>query len=202
LIGELHPTHNGELDPTVLSARSRMKVWWVWQACGHEWQTAPQLRSDGHGCPRCTINANRDRRRQANHDRIAKARALGTLALTRPDLRAQLHPTRNAELDLDAVQRWSWEIVWWQCHECGHEWPTSPAARARKPSSRCPTCVRRTTKPPLRPATFTPEKLARAIALRTTGEMTVAEIAVAVGVSRSALYRALRAVTTSDGPRT
>ncbi len=202
LVGELHPTRNGDLDPSTVSARSCAKVWWVCQVCGHEWQTAPQQRSDGRGCPRCAVETSRERLRRGNHDRAVTARALGTLALTRPDLRAELHPTRNAELDLDAVQRWSWEIVWWQCPDCGRECRTSPASRARKPGSRCPACVRRTTKPPVRRAAVTPEKLASAIELRTTGEMTVAEIAVAVEISRSALYRALRAVATSDRPRT
>jgi rubrerythrin len=201
LLAELHPTRSTHLDPEVLSARSTTKVWWQCSQCAHEWQTAPQQRSNGHGCPRCAAQANLQKLKQSSRERAAQARARGTLALTRPDLRAQLHPTRNGQLDLDAVQRWSWEALWWQCPDCGHQWRTSPATRARKPGSRCPACVRRTTKPPVRAPAVTSEKLARALELRATGRMTIAEIAAALKVSRSALYRALRTAATDDTPR-
>ncbi|WP_280454168.1 zinc-ribbon domain-containing protein [Nocardia brasiliensis] len=46
-----------------------------------------------------------------------------------PQLFEQLHPTRNAGLDLDALPRTYLERVWWQC-PVGHEWLESPHRRA------------------------------------------------------------------------
>lgn len=35
------------------SARSNQKVWWKCSVCGHEWQTSPDSRYCGSGCPVC-----------------------------------------------------------------------------------------------------------------------------------------------------
>ena len=39
----------------------------------------------------------------------------------RPDLAAELHPTRNANLEPERVGAWSSEPAWWRCARCGRE---------------------------------------------------------------------------------
>jgi hypothetical protein len=84
-------------------------------------------------------------------------------------------------------------MVWWQYRELAHEWRTSPASRARPTREPLPGLCPADHEAACATGRVTPEKLARATALRKTGEVTLA-----VEVSR----RALRAVTTSDQPRT
>jgi DNA-directed RNA polymerase subunit RPC12/RpoP len=59
-----------------------------------------------------------------------------SLAELRPDLAAEVHSTRNGDLDPDAVARWSVLPVWWRCASCGHEWEVSPTNRTG-----CPWCA-------------------------------------------------------------
>jgi hypothetical protein len=64
-----------------------------------------------------------------------------SLAVLRPDLAAELHPTRNGDRDPHALAPTSSRRVWWRCASCGHEWETSVAARAR--GDGCRECARR-----------------------------------------------------------
>ena len=52
LAQEWHPTKNGALTPTSISAGSEKKIWWLGK-CGHEWQASPKSRNRGNGCPIC-----------------------------------------------------------------------------------------------------------------------------------------------------
>ena len=52
LAQEWHPTKNGALIPTSISAGSEKKIWWLGK-CGHEWQAIPKSRNRGNGCPIC-----------------------------------------------------------------------------------------------------------------------------------------------------
>ncbi len=53
LIEEWHPTKNGNVKPTAVYAYSNINYWWVCKKCGHEYQTCPNHRSNGGGCPDC-----------------------------------------------------------------------------------------------------------------------------------------------------
>jgi hypothetical protein len=130
LAAELHPTHNGELDPYRVAPMSRRSVWWRCGACGHEWRTLLTTRARGHGCPECHRRASIGRRRPVPRER--------SLAVLRPDLAAELHPSRNGDLDAFTVARWSVQPVWWQCGTCGHEWRVTPQNRRG-----CPRCSAR-----------------------------------------------------------
>jgi hypothetical protein len=61
-----------------------------------------------------------------------------SLAVQRPDLAAELHPTRNGDLDAYTVARWSVQPLWWRCGSCRHEWRVTPQNRAG-----CPRCSAR-----------------------------------------------------------
>jgi hypothetical protein len=89
LAAELHPSRNGGLDPYAIGAASSLKLWWRCKDCGREWKASVVARSTGGGgCRSCL-------RRRAPRQR--------SLAALRPNLAAQLHPTRNDDLDPYAV---------------------------------------------------------------------------------------------------
>jgi rubrerythrin len=125
LAAELHPTRNGELDATALARWSVQPVWWRCPTCGHEWQTTPQNR---RGCPRCST------RRPVPRER--------SLVVLRPHLAAELHPTRNRELDPYQLGAAAHQKVWWQCPYCGREWQARVTSRSHSPGG-CPSCAKR-----------------------------------------------------------
>lgn len=49
---EWHPSKNGSLLPSQITAGSNKKVWWLGK-CGHEWEAAIYSRAAGKGCPYC-----------------------------------------------------------------------------------------------------------------------------------------------------
>ena len=130
LAAELHSTRNGELDPYQVAPHSRRSVWWRCRTCGYEWRALLSTRARGYGCPECRRRAMIGQRRPVPRRR--------SLAALRPDLAAELHPTRNGELDATALARWSVQPVWWRCPTCGHEWQTTPQNRRG-----CPRCSTR-----------------------------------------------------------
>ena len=48
-----HPTFNGQLDPTMVTAGSSKTVWWRCNV-GHEWKAPVFSRTEGCDCPYCT----------------------------------------------------------------------------------------------------------------------------------------------------
>jgi Probable Zinc-ribbon domain/ROS/MUCR transcriptional regulator protein len=127
LVAELCADLNDGLDVFSIGVRSGQQVWWQCPDCGHKWRAPPHGRSRGEGCPHC----GQQRRNEANR-RVARER---TLAVKRPDLVAELHPSRNPDLDLGSLALWSKQKVWWRCRECGNEWMTNPGSRARAPAA-------------------------------------------------------------------
>jgi DNA-directed RNA polymerase subunit RPC12/RpoP len=128
LAGELHPTRNGDLDPYAVATTSSRRVWWRCARCRHEWEASVSARARGDGCRACAKRAQIGRR--------LRVRPGQSLAELRPDLAAELHPTRNGDLDPYAVARWSVLPVWWRCARCGHDWEASPKNRTG-----CPWCA-------------------------------------------------------------
>ena len=63
-----------------------------------------------------------------------------SLAALYPALAAELHLTRNGDLDPFALGVSTRQEVWWSCPDCGHEWRTR--VRARTAGSGCPRCAR------------------------------------------------------------
>lgn len=135
LMSELHPTRNGGLDRASIAAGSDARLWWRCRR-GHEWIARVADRSAGAGCPTCA-----NERRGEQLGRLNRAvPAPRSLAARRPDLYAQLHPTRNVEVDLATLGAGSGRKVWWRCAD-GHEWQASVANRSQ--GSRCPVCAAR-----------------------------------------------------------
>ncbi len=123
LAAELHPSRNAGLDPATLGCESNRLVWWRC-ARGHEWEARVFARSKGSGCPVCS-------RALVPFER--------SLAYKHPALAAQLHPSRNGELDAAELAAGSSRKVWWRCTR-GHVWEAAVFSRAA--GSGCPKCNR------------------------------------------------------------
>jgi len=123
LLEQLHPTRNGALDPFALGAGSNRKVWWRC-AHGHEWEANVAARARGTGCPICA----------RTHVAVSRALAVG-----RPHLVAELHPSRNRDVDPTKLAVWSNRKLWWRCAHA-HEWESVVASRSA--GAGCPVCYR------------------------------------------------------------
>lgn len=128
IAAELHPTRNPGIDPRKLGARSGLRPWWRCPDGGHEWQAKVYVRHQ--------------RRRLPSVPAIRPGPGGQTFADARPDLVAERHPTRNGDLDPQAVSAHSARKVWWRCAECGREWQATVAARWRSPRGGCRQCTR------------------------------------------------------------
>ncbi|MED3832373.1 zinc-ribbon domain-containing protein [Peribacillus frigoritolerans] len=122
LAQEWHPTKNGELNPTEVSAASNKRVWWLCEK-GHEWEAKIGNRHLlERGCPYCSGN---------------KATSENCLSKINRKLAAQWHSTKNGELKPSDVKPNSGKKVWWLCGK-GHEWEAIIQSRNR--GNGCPYC--------------------------------------------------------------
>lgn len=113
LAAEWHPTRNGNITPDTVKYSVRDKYWWLGK-CGHEWESTVLNRSIGNGCYQCLG------RRKATSQGLLKEDE---------KLFSELHPTKNKELEVHTLKRFSVTNVWW-LGSCGHEWKTSPRNRS------------------------------------------------------------------------
>jgi hypothetical protein len=131
---------NEALDPEQISLQSNRNVSWVCSLHG-PWRAAVKDRVRGSGCPQCAVQIgvrNRSKR--------------GSLKDEHPELVAQMHPTKNAHIDLDKVTSGSQIKAVWVCRDrqnapagCthAHEWTATIGRRtgnARRKGSGCPYC--------------------------------------------------------------
>ena len=92
LAKQWHPTKNGNLKPTEVTANSNKKVWWLLpyddpktgKHFDFEWQARVYDRNKGYGCP--YLNGQ------------AVWEGFNDLATMNPDIAAQWHPTKNGDL--------------------------------------------------------------------------------------------------------
>ncbi|MFC5452173.1 zinc-ribbon domain-containing protein [Paenibacillus aestuarii] len=106
LAKEWHPIKNGSETQNDVFIGSSKKVWWLCQN-GHEWQAIISSRSkkNGNGCPYCS-------------GQLASPEYC--LAVSKPNLAKQWHPTKNGTLTPYDVTPGSGKAVWWICKK-GHE---------------------------------------------------------------------------------
>ncbi|MBW1666607.1 MAG: zinc-ribbon domain-containing protein [Deltaproteobacteria bacterium] len=121
LAKQWHPTKNGSLTPRDVTPCSHRKVWWICEK-NHEWKATIANRSNGKGCPYCK-------------GRLATEE--NNLAVKRPEIAKEWHPTKNGFLTPWLVTPTSHKEVWWLC-EKGHEWLEKVSNRAY--NSGCPYC--------------------------------------------------------------
>ena len=107
LVKQWHPTKNGNLKPTEVTANSNKKVWWLLpyddpktgKHFDFEWRASIHNRNFGSGCP-CL-----------NGQTICKG--FNDLATINPELAAQWHPTKNGDLKPTDITSGSKKKVWW-----------------------------------------------------------------------------------------
>ena len=120
---EWHPTKNGDLLPSMVSAGVAKKIWWVCPACKKSYQAAVYHRTKGKGCPYCS-------------GKII-APGLNDLASLNPNLAAEWNYEKNMGLLPTMVSAGSGKSVWWKCKN-GHEWQALIANRVK--GRGCPYC--------------------------------------------------------------
>ena len=124
LAAQWHPTKNGRLEPTDVSAGMPKSVWWI-GSCGHEWDAPISLRtSTDADCP--------------FHSGRRVLAGFNDLATKNPVLAADWHPTQNGDLRPADVLPSAVRRVWW-LGPCGHEWDSTVNERAT--GSGCPVCA-------------------------------------------------------------
>lgn len=131
LISEWHPELNGEQTPYNVSYGSAAKVWWICTE-GHIWESSPNHRSRGRGCPQCSHIQRYITKRK---NMVAQR---GSLLDNNPELAKQWHPTKNGDLKPNDITSGTDERVWWQC-EKGHEWDAP--INSRNSGVNCPVCA-------------------------------------------------------------
>ena len=106
----------------MVTAHSDKKYYWKCKE-GHSWQTTPNSRSRGHGCPYCT----------------GQLPIVGEtdLATVNPELAAEWDYERNEGITPDMVTAYSNKSVFWKCAK-GHSWVATINNRTK--GYNCPYC--------------------------------------------------------------
>ena len=86
------------------------------------------------------INIQRDR--ISIYEQYVQIKKDNSLAVKKPELAAEWHPTKNGSLTPDMFDYSSNKIVWWQCRECGREWQQKINSRSSK-DYKCKVCARK-----------------------------------------------------------
>ena len=129
-----HPAKNGDVMPAELVAGTPNSYWWKCpKGDDHEWQAPVRNRTGAHGkrptgCPCCAGK---------------QLSATNGLVELFPEVAAEWHPTKNADVEVAEITAGSNRRSWWQCAVSDdHEWATSVANRTRNGSG-CPMCLGR-----------------------------------------------------------
>lgn len=123
-----HPTKNGVLQPSDVSAGSPRKCWWACpEGLDHDWPANIESRTRaGTGCPFCA------------NQRVSVTNSLESVA---PHIAAQWHPKRNGDLTPSDVVATSARRCWWVCDKGpDHEWVTAVRKRTGDKTG-CPCCA-------------------------------------------------------------
>ena len=131
LIIEWHIAKNGKHTPFTIIAGSSKNRWWQCSKCvNHVWETSPQHRSEGNGCPYC-----------ANQ----KVSPENCIAAINPHLIIEWHIAKNGKHTPYTIIAGSNTNRCWKCSKCGGEWKTSPHHRSR--GNGCPYCANKKVSP-------------------------------------------------------
>ena len=93
LTKELHPTKNGDFNPSMVGVGSSKKVWWkCTKGEDHVWQARISNRHKlNHGCPVCS------------NQLIVNSNCLATI---NPELAKEWHPTKNGDSEPAYCRSW------------------------------------------------------------------------------------------------
>ena len=129
---EWHPTKNGNLLPSEVTASSGKKAWWLLpyddpdtgKHFDFEWESKIASRNMGSGCPYLLQQA--------------VWPGYNDLATTCPDVASEWNYDKNGDLLPKMVTKGSSKKVWWRCQN-GHEWQATISNRVGRGSG-CPYC--------------------------------------------------------------
>ena len=116
-------TKNNDLSPSMFSAHSNIKIWWICSK-GHEWRASIDSRVRGTSCPYC-----------CNRLVLAGYNDLGT---TRPDLIKEWDYEKNS-FPPSSITQGSGKKAWWICSTCGNKWQAEISSRNK--GHGCPVCA-------------------------------------------------------------
>lgn len=126
LSAQWHPTKNGSLEPTDVTAGNNKKVWWQCDK-GHEWEAKVGNRFYlNRGCPYCS-----------NQKIIEGVSDFGSKY---PELLKEWHPTKNGSLKPSEISAGTSKKIWWVCDK-GHKWDTQLHHRTGSKKTGCPKCA-------------------------------------------------------------
>ena len=125
LAKQWHTSKNGDLTTLDIFLKSNKPFWWKCQkGIDHEWESSPNNRNKGSGCPVCSGY---------------KAVKSNCLATTHPDLAKEWHLTKNGDLTPNDVTSGSGKDIWWKCDKGDdHEWVST--VNNRKNGNGCSIC--------------------------------------------------------------
>jgi hypothetical protein len=116
-----HSTKNADLTPDTVAVRSRKIVWWSCpndESHAHQGKVVNKTQTYDRwhkwGCPFCSG-------KQIGSQKV-------TLAIKRPDLATEWHPTKNGEITPDMIPPTTKTPYWWLC-ERNHEYQMQPKIR-------------------------------------------------------------------------
>ena len=118
LAKERHPTKNGDLTPNDITVGRFKPVWWKCQKCGYEWQSSPNNRKKGIGCPCCA-------------GRVPKS-GMNDLKTKYPGIAKEWNYEKNYPLQPEEFLPGSGKTVWWKCSICGKSWQARVVTRVKK----------------------------------------------------------------------
>ena len=129
LASQWHPSKNGTLKPSDITAGSNQKVWWLCPTNpNHEWPATVNNRVRGKSCPYCSNN---------------EVDVENSLAIRFPEIAKQWHPIKNGDYKPTDFSYGSSFRAWWQClDDSSHEWPSTITNRTQKNKKECPSCIK------------------------------------------------------------
>ncbi|RLA42339.1 MAG: hypothetical protein DRR42_23580, partial [Gammaproteobacteria bacterium] len=131
LIPEWDCRKNAPITPHDISHKSHKLIWWKCTE-GHSWQSTPQRRSRGDGCPECYEKNRGEIIRSA---RLKKAGI--SFAEAYPELLNEWYYERNERLPDQLAPKSNYRATW-RC-QYGHIWETTITNRTNNHSN-CPEC--------------------------------------------------------------
>jgi len=129
---EWHPTRNDGVRPDQVTPGSSYRAYWRCRTCAWEWSTEVSKRAlEGRSCPACAGQV---------------VTPTNNLAVRRPAVAAEWHPTNNGDLRPEQFTPGSNYRAWWRCRTCDWEWLTTVVSRALEGAG-CRGCAGRAATP-------------------------------------------------------
>ncbi len=117
-----------KLTPYNVTKGQHDKVWWICER-NHSYPKMIYDSVGGGGCPTCYNLYGRFKPKKVKREK--------SLAVKKPEVARQWHPTKNRDVTAYEVGPYAREKYWWLCYNCGHEWLKPPNNRK---SARCESC--------------------------------------------------------------